>query len=82
MQNSTVNIYVLLNDSFSAGYQLGSLRIVSGPGLGTASAKAINSQNAHIQYSPAGGPGLTTVVYEACDSGGDCDTATVTITLE
>ena len=79
---STVHVYVLANDSFSAGYQRGSLRIVSGPSLGTASAKAINSPDAHIQYSPAGGLGITTVVYEACDTGGDCDTATVTITLE
>jgi hypothetical protein len=55
-----------------------SLRIVSGPGQGTAtvSGGAVRYQAPLLALQPT-----TAVTYEVCDAGGRCDRATLTITI-
>ena len=53
--------------------------IISGPGDGTLS---INPSTGEIEYtSTAGFVGTDTFIYEICDLAGNCDQATVTITV-
>ncbi len=72
------HISVLSNDSAgSAPLNSGSLRIVSGPGSGTATVSG-----SRIRFQT---PGLiflgTSFTYEICDTNGLCDQATVTVSL-
>ena len=72
-----VTINVLANDTDPDGdLAPGTLSIVTPPVRGSAT---ISSNK--IVYQPAGFYlGQTTLLYRVCDSGGRCDTATVTIT--
>ncbi len=76
-EDSNVTIDVLTNDT---GLEDGGITVsvVSNPANG---AVVINGDNS-ITYTPNGGfNGNDTFTYEVCDTDGDCDQATVTITV-
>ncbi len=75
-EDAPVSGNVLGNDSYPDG--LGSVNVVSGPGNGTLT---LNPDGSFI-YTPAPNfHGTDTFIYRLCDSDGDCDQATVTITV-
>lgn len=71
-----VTIPVLANDSDPEGDQL-SIGGVDAPNLGTAS----TSGNQIVYTPPATGSGTASFDYRACDTGGLCSSATVTVTI-
>ena len=57
-----------------------SVTVISGPSNGGTS---VNPVTGEVTYTPnLGFTGTDVFVYEVCDNDGDCDTATVTITVE
>ncbi len=77
-EDTAVVIDVLANDTDSDGTLLpGSTTVTSGPGNGSTS---VNGGTGAITYTPnADYNGGDSFVYQVCDDGGACDTATVTV---
>jgi hypothetical protein len=71
---------VLFNDRDDDGSIVpGSVVVISGPANGVTS---VNSANGLITYTPnLNFNGIDTFTYQVCDNDGDCDTATVTVTV-
>ncbi len=74
-----VRIDVTANDIPGSGtLDLSTLRVVEPPTVGRYRVR----RDGRIEYrAPRGFDGIVTFVYEICDTAGDCDTATVTITI-
>jgi hypothetical protein len=79
-EGSSVIIDVLFNDNDTDGtIVVGSLLITVGPINGTAVA---NTSTGTITYTPNQNySGTDTLQYQICDDGGDCSTASVSITI-
>jgi hypothetical protein len=79
--NERVISYVVGNDTDTDGdLDLSTLRIVAGAGR---AADAVASPDGTITYEPfANRTGTDVVLYELCDTGGLCDTAALTVTVE
>ena len=74
-----MRIDVLANDVAGSGsFDLATLRVVDGPDVGEYRIR----RDGRIDYrAPRGFDGVVVFTYEICDTAGDCDTATVTITV-
>ena len=88
VNSGLANIAVLANDTFGNDGPSGSaITIVTGPGA--AGIAAVNDggtpgdpSNDSIDFTPAiGYSGAVSFRYQICDSGGDCDTATVSFNV-
>lgn len=75
---STVDVKVLANDRSTGGaFKRRSLEIIQLPTVGST-----RVANRHIRYlAPSGSKGTDTFTYEVCNRQGDCDEATVTVTI-
>ena len=77
VEDNTEWYYPLLNDEFGGeDPDMATYRIVVAPTLGTAKVFTSGSLRYHGEIE-----GLTTLVYEICNSAGACDQATVTIKI-
>ncbi len=80
MLGTSITVDALANDSDpDDDLDESSLSIVSPPALGTA-VVVDDGEGPVIEYTPASA-GVDTLTYEVCDDTGQCDTATVTITV-
>ncbi len=80
-EDTAVVINVLGNDSDveDGGPLASTVRVISGPAHGSTS---VNPSTGAITYTPVlNFNGSDTFVYEACDSAGACDTATVSVNV-
>ena len=76
-EDTAVTVGVLVNDSDDVGLNVGSLRIVTAPVSGDATAV-----DGAVIYTPeADYAGADSFTYEVCDSSAQCSTATVTIDI-
>jgi hypothetical protein len=86
-ESTPVNIVVLTNDDFGAdGPSTGTITLVSGPANGTATVNDGGTPNDPtddtFDYTPnTGYDGGDSFTYQICDSDGDCDVATVNVTV-
>ena len=86
-ENTPVNIDVLVNDNFGTdGPNNGAISILVPAGNGTAvvnnNGTPTDPTDDNIDYTPdAGFAGTDQITYQICDSDGDCDDATVTVTV-
>ncbi len=86
-EDGSVTVAVLTNDTFGGdGPSTGTITITTPPTHGTASVNDGGTPNDptddQIVYTPTSDyNGPDALIYEICDSNGDCDTAIVTITV-
>ncbi|MFH4965171.1 Ig-like domain-containing protein, partial [Gaetbulibacter sp. M235] len=86
-EDTSTNIDVLVNDDFGGdGPSTGTITIVTPASNGTATVNdngtPADPTDDTIDYTPDPNyNGLDSFTYEICDSNGDCDTATVSITV-
>ncbi|MFN8283154.1 MAG: Ig-like domain-containing protein [Chitinophagales bacterium] len=86
-EDGSVTVPVLTNDTFGGdGPSTGTITIVTGPTNGTSSVDDGGTPNDptddQIIYTPnADYNGADNIIYEICDSNGDCDTAIVRVTV-
>ena len=86
-EDGSTTIPVLTNDTFGGdGPSTGTITITTAPTNGTASVDDNGTPNDptddQITYTPnANYNGSDAIIYEICDSNGDCDTAIVNITV-
>ena len=86
-ENTPVSIDVLVNDDFgNNGPSTGTITIISGPINGTGTVNNGGTPNGptddSIDYTPDPGfSGNDVITYQICDSDGDCDIASVNITV-
>jgi hypothetical protein len=86
-QNTPINIDPLVNDDFgSDGPSTGTITIISGPINGTGVINDGGTPNDPtddtIDYTPNNGfSGTDIITYQICDSDGDCDIASINITV-
>jgi gliding motility-associated-like protein len=86
-EDGSVTVPVLTNDTFGGdGPSTGTITIVTGPTNGTASVDDGGTPNDptddQIIYTPDPNyNGPDNIIYEICDSNGDCDTAIVRVTV-
>ena len=78
-EDTAVTVAVAANDTDPDGdLDPGTVQVTTGPGRGSA---AVNPDGS-ITYTPdAHSNGVDSFVYRVCDSGGRCDEATVTVTV-
>ena len=86
-EDTPVNINVLANDTFGGdGPSSSPITVTTNPSHGTATVNDNGTANDPtddtVDYTPnANYNGTDTFDYQICDSNGDCDTATVTVTI-
>jgi hypothetical protein len=86
-QNTPINIDPLVNDDFgSDGPSMGTITLISGPINGTGVVNDGGTPNDPtddtVDYTPNPGfSGSDIITYQICDSDGDCDVASINITI-
>ena len=86
-QNTPINIDPLVNDDFgSDGPSTGTITLISGPINGTGTVNdggtPTDPTDDTVDYTPDSGySGSDIITYQICDSDGDCDVASINITV-